>query len=87
MICFLKLTNNVFAKAEEDITDDKNDLAALRVEMQAMQALIDQQKQEYTTMVSISNKLIVVIQLISYKRYLKWTLDQWRLFIYPWGHR
>ena len=71
MICFLKLTNNVFAKAEEDITDDKNDLAALRVEMQAMQALIDQQKQEYTTMVSISNKLIVVIQLISYKRYLK----------------
>jgi len=42
----------LISKAEEDITDDKNDLAALRVEMQAMQALIDQQKQEYTTMVN-----------------------------------
>ena len=25
------------------------------------------------------------LQLISYKRYLKFTLVQWRLYIYPWG--
>ena len=34
-----------------------------------------------------NEKIDEKIQLISYKRYLECTLVQWRLSVYPWGHR